>query len=91
MSQICEMIMLVCFGISWPISVCKSIKSKSTKGKSVVFIMAIILGYCAGITGKVLNGQINYTLILYCVNLCIVTFDLAIYFHNKSLENKRRV
>ncbi len=90
MPQICEMIMLLCFGISWPISVYKSIKSKSTKGKSVVFIMAIIFGYCAGIMGKVLNGQMNYTLILYCINLCIVSFDLCLYFYNKSRENKGR-
>ena len=91
MPQVCEIIMLICFGISWPISVYKSIKSKSTKGKSVVFILAIILGYCAGIMGKVFNGQINHTLILYCINLCIVSFDLALYFHNKSKENKGKV
>ena len=90
MPQICEMIMLLCFGISWPISVYKSIKSKSTKGKSVVFIMAIIVGYCAGIMGKVLNNQINYTLALYCMNLCIVSFDLALYFYNKSREKNSR-
>ena len=47
--QIFEFIMLACFGLSWPISVYKSIKSKSTQGKSVVFIVAIIIGYISGI------------------------------------------
>ena len=42
--QIFEIFMLLCFGMSWPISVYKSFRSKSTKGKSVVFIVAIILG-----------------------------------------------
>ena len=52
MKEIFEFIMLTCFGLSWPISVWKSIKSKSTQGKSVVFIIAIIIGgIVAGIFG----------------------------------------
>ncbi len=91
MPQICKMIMLMCFGISWPISVYKSINSKSTKGKSVIFIMAIIFGCCAGIIDKVLNNQINYTLVFYCLNFCIVSLDLALYFFNKSREKKAEI
>ena len=53
--QIFEIIMLICFGMSWPISVYKSIRSKSTKGKSVVFIIAIIIGYISGIIGKIVS------------------------------------
>ena len=49
MVTVFESIMLVCFGISWPISVYKSATSKSTKGKSVLFTFAIIIGYMAGI------------------------------------------
>ena len=82
MKEICELIMLICFGLSWPISVYKSFRSRSTAGKSVVFIIAIILGYIAGIAGKIVGGQINYVLILYCVNLMMVSLDLALYFIN---------
>ena len=78
--QIFEFIMLACFGLSWPISVYKSIKSKSTKGKSLVFMLAIIIGYISGIIGKVVNGQINYVLAVYCFNLFVVTVDLILYF-----------
>ena len=78
--QIFEFIMLACFGLSWPISVYKSIKSKSTKGKSLVFMLAIIIGYISGIIGKVLNGQINYVLAVYCFNLAVVSVDLILYF-----------
>ncbi len=88
MQQICESIMLICFGISWPISVYKSFTSKSTKGKSVVFIFAIIFGYIAGITGKIVGDQINYVLVLYCLNLLFVIVDLVLYFINKKNENK---
>ena len=63
-----ESIMLICFGLSWPISVYKSATSRSTKGKSVVFTTAIILGYLAGIIGKIIGGVFNYVLVLYFIN-----------------------
>lgn len=84
--QIFEFIMLACFGLSWPISVYKSIKSRSTKGKSVFFIIAIIIGYISGIIGKIVNDQMNYVLIAYCFNLAVVSVDLILYFVNKSRE-----
>lgn len=84
--QIFECIMLICFGLSWPISVVKSIRSRSTKGKSVVFIVAIIVGYISGILGKIVNGQITYVLALYCLNLAVVSVDLMLYFINRRQE-----
>ncbi|MBQ8895608.1 MAG: hypothetical protein IKM32_07400 [Clostridia bacterium] len=87
--QIFEIFMLLCFGMSWPISVYKSFRSKSTKGKSVVFIVAIILGYISGILGKIVNGQISYVLVLYCINLAVVSIDLALYFINLKREKKQ--
>lgn len=87
LATVCESIMLICFGISWPISVYKSATSRSTKGKSVIFSFAIILGYIAGICGKILNGNINYVLFLYIVNIVFVSVDCALYFLNKRREN----
>ena len=78
--------MLLCFGISWPISVYKSIKSKSTKGKSAVFIIAIIIGYISGIIGKVVNHQTGYVMVIYFINLIVVSVDLALYFFNSKYE-----
>lgn len=89
MLEICEFIMLACFGLSWPISVYKSFKSKSTKGKSCVFIVAIIIGYIAGITGKIYSGQMNFVLALYCFNLLMVSIDFVLYFINKHNEKKQ--
>lgn len=86
MKEIFELIMLACFGLSWPISVWKSIRSRSTKGKSVFFIIAIIVGYVSGIVGKIVSHQINYVLIAYCFNLIVVSIDLSLYFVNKHNE-----
>jgi len=86
MVEIFECIMLVCFGISWPISVYKSLTSKSTKGKSCIFIIAILIGYIAGITGKILSDNINYVLCIYFINFIVVSTDFALYFRNKRYE-----
>ncbi|MBQ8196937.1 MAG: hypothetical protein IJZ73_02630 [Clostridia bacterium] len=86
--QIFEFIMLACFGLSWPISVYKSIKSKSTQGKSIFFIIAIIIGYVSGIIGKVVNNQLSYVLIIYCLNLVVVSIDLVLYYINRKNEKK---
>lgn len=88
--KIFEIIMLLCFGVSWPISVYKSIKTGSTQGKSMVFILAIIVGYISGITGKIINDQINYVLVFYFFNLIVVSIDLMIYFINKNKEKSLR-
>lgn len=86
--QIFEFIMLACFGLSWPISVYKSIQSKSTQGKSIVFIIAIIIGYISGIIGKIVNEQLTYVLIIYCFNLIVVSVDLILFFINRKNEKK---
>lgn len=91
MVTVFESIMLVCFGLSWPISVYKSYTSGSTKGKSVLFTFAIIIGYVAGILGKVIGGNMNYVLVLYLVNLAFVLVDLALYFRNKKREQIQAV
>ena len=86
MVTVFESIMLICFGLSWPISVYKSLTSHSTKGKSVLFTIAIIIGYLAGICGKILGGQFNYVLVLYLINLAFVSVDFALYFINRKRE-----
>ncbi len=88
MYSIFETVMLICFGFSWPLNVIKSYKSKTAKGMSLPFIMLIIAGYIAGITAKIMSGQINYVLIAYFFNLAIVSTNLLIYFRNASIDKK---
>lgn len=88
MGSILETVMLVCFGFSWPLNVMKSYKAKTAKGISLPFIMLIITGYIAGISAKIISGQINYVLIAYIVNLSIVSLNIVVYFRNVSLDKK---
>ena len=89
MGSILEMVMLVCFGFSWPLNVMKAYKAKTAKGTSLPFIMLIIIGYLAGISAKLISGQINYVLIAYILNLAIVSLNVIVYFRNVSLDKKR--
>lgn len=86
MSTFFETIMLICFGCSWPISVWKSWTSRTAKGKSVFFTYAIILGYICGILGKITSGNINYVVILYIINLLMVSADVILYYRNRRLD-----
>ena len=40
--QLCEIVMLVAFGCSWPFNIAKSWRSRTAKGKSVIFEFIII-------------------------------------------------
>jgi hypothetical protein len=89
MGSILETIMLVCFGFSWPLNVIKAYKAKTAKGTSLPFVLLIITGYIAGISAKLISGQINYVLIAYILNLAIVSLNIVVYFRNVSLDKKR--
>ena len=88
MGSVLETVMLVCFGFSWPLNVIKAYKAKTAKGTSLPFILLIITGYIAGITAKLITGQINYVLIAYILNLSIVSMNIIVYFRNVSLDKK---
>ena len=89
MGSILETVMLVCFGFSWPLNVIKAHRAKTAKGTSLPFILLIIAGYIAGISAKLITGQVNYVLIAYILNLAIVSLNVAVYFRNVSLDKKR--
>ena len=91
MGSIFESIMLICFGLSWPLNVIKAYKARTAKGTSLPFILLIITGYIAGITAKLVSGQINYVLIVYLLNLAIVSLNVVVYFRNASLDRKQTV
>lgn len=85
---ILEALMVICFGISWPISIIKSIKTKSTKGKSLVFLAIIDIGYIFGIISKIISNNITYVFVFYCINFVMVLFDLILFLINKKNEKK---
>lgn len=90
-ANILETIMLICFGLSWPISLIKNIKMKSAKGMNIYFTLLIILGYIAGITAKILKGSFGsasatFAFAMYIVNIVIVSCNVVVYFINKKYD-----
>jgi hypothetical protein len=83
------MLMVLCFGCSWPFSVIKSYRSKTANGKSIFFILLIWVGYVCGIAGKILTNNITYVFIFYVINLAMVSVDILLYFRNKNYDKLR--
>lgn len=87
-APILETIMLVCFGFSWPMNLIKAYKARSAKNSSLPFILLIITGYIAGISAKIVLGNINYVLVAYLLNLAIVSLNLIVYFRNVTFDKQ---
>lgn len=86
MSELFESLMVISFGISWPISIRKSFTSRTTKGKSLLFMLFILFGYASGITSKLLKDNLTYVFVFYVLNFVMVAIDLCLYYRNSKLD-----
>lgn len=98
MAEFLEILMIVSFGISWPLNVIKSYKSGTTKGKSLAFLFLIFFGYIAGIASKLVNVDYMsniaskwYVLFFYVLNFIMVSADLIMYVRNYRLDKKNGI
>jgi hypothetical protein len=97
--NIFESIMLVCFGFAWPLSIYKSIVSKKTAGKSLLFLLVLQIGYVAGVLFKLTeyrdnlkinpNETISINLYLYILNFVMITIDELLFLRNRKLEEAK--
>ena len=74
-----EVLFLLCFAISWPVSIAKSLRTKVVIGKSPLFMSLIILGYIFGIVHKLLYSR-DIVIFMYIFNATLVATDLFLYF-----------
>lgn len=94
MTDLLEALMIICFGLSWPISIRKSWISRTAKGKSIFFEGFIELGYVFGIIRKFMllaegkgEGWLFYlSWAFYCLNFIEIAIDMALYFRNSRLD-----
>ncbi len=91
MADIFEVIMLICFGLSWPINIRKAWIGRTAKGTSVVFYFFILIGYIAGLISKAIkmNAGIStpwYVWFFYVLNSLMVTCGILIWFRNKRFD-----
>ena len=78
--------MLICFGAAWPVSIYKSIKSKSVEGKSLMFLLIVFIGYISGFIHKFIYNR-DLVIYLYAANGIMVAIDMVLYFRNRRIQN----
>ena len=101
MTNLLEALMILCFGLSWPISIRKSWISRTAKGKSLFFEFFIWIGYVFGSARKVIlwmeAGSAGTSLdwlfylgwFFYILNIVEISIDMALYFRNVKLDKAR--
>ena len=80
-----EIMMLVCFGAAWPVSIWKSLKTRQTAGKSLPFMIIVGVGYVAGILHKILYKP-DAVMALYALNGLMIAIDISLYLANRRRE-----
>lgn len=97
LAEFFEAVTIFCFGLSWPISIRKSLVSRTSKGKSLFFEVFIIIGYAFGIARKFIQdacldaaGFIFYLgYFFYVLNFIMIAIDIVLYFRNSKLDKLR--
>lgn len=78
-----EILMLICFGISWPVAVWKTYQTKNVQGKSLLFLLLILFGYIFGAMHKYMYN-LDYVIWLYIINGLLVVADMTLWFKYKD-------
>ena len=97
LTDLFEALTIFCFGLSWPISIRKSLISKTAKGKSLFFEVFLLIGYAFGIVRKIIQltalGSSGFIFFLsfffYVMNFVSISIDVALYFRNTKLDKLR--
>ena len=88
-----EGLMLICFGVSWPPAIIKTLRVKNPQGKSFIFLSLVLIGYLCGICGKIsaLHSECltNWVFWLYILDFSMVATDytLSAYY---TIRRKRQ-
>ena len=75
--------MLVCFGISWPVDIVRTIRTGRTEGKSLAFMSLVLAGYILGMGAKLARvagtGRWPELItLLYVFNAVAIIVDIAV-------------
>jgi bacteriorhodopsin len=88
MAELLESIMVISFGFSWPTNIIKSLKARTAKGTSLLFLVFVDFGYVCGIAAKLVSGKITFALVFYVLNFFMVAAAIILYFRNRRLDRR---
>ncbi len=81
--------MMVCFGMAWPISILKSWRSRTNKGKSCFFLFIVFIGYLCGLIHKLWwQESVDGVVWLYLLNAVMVIIDGILFYRNSWLDKR---
>jgi len=83
-----EILMLVCFGMAWPFSIYKSYTTWQVGSKSLVFLVALFIGYIAGVLHKIFYLY-DPVIFLYMLNGTMVGIDIVLYIRNRMYQVRK--
>lgn len=86
--SIFEAAMLVCFGVSWPVSIARSIRARSAKGKSLLFLVLLLLAYISGILHKSLVS-FDIVIALYILNTIMILIEISLFIRNTKIDKAK--
>lgn len=105
LTDLLEALTIFFFGLSWPISIRKSLVSRTAKGKSLFFEVFLLIGYAFGIARKTIQvtalgypldgtctlGTVIFILsfFFYVLNFIEISIDVGLYFRNTKLDKLR--
>lgn len=87
--SIFEAVMLLCFGLAWPFSIYKSLKTRENGSKSILFLIALLIGYGSGIIHKVIYN-FDGVIFLYIINAAMVSIEIVFFIRNKKKVEIRK-
>ena len=88
LASVFETVMIITFGLSWPMNLVKAVRSRSTGGKSILYDYFVLAGYLCGVTAKILSGTYNLAFYAYFPNIIMVITDIFLFYRNRSYERR---
>jgi hypothetical protein len=85
--------MLICFGVSWPVAIAKTLRAKKVAGKSVGFLALVFIGYLSGIAAKfavhfATGEPMSWLVALYALNAAMVAVEIALYLRYRTAASE---
>jgi hypothetical protein len=84
--------MLICFGISWPVDILRTWRVRRTEGKSLAFMVLVLVGYMLGLGSKLVRAAQTGNppegvSALYVLNALFITVDMVLTMRFRAAGN----
>ena len=92
-----EMIIIICLGVSCPLSVRRAIVSRTAKGKSLAVDLLLFIACLAAVLRKLIEIEVfeaggfvfYFGLLIYSICLVLIIIDIVLYCRNKKIDKRR--